>query len=982
MFATPLLLIALVGPQAESEVEAAWGDVELPVGFHLDLSTGWVSSRAPAEAVQGVIWDGDSLRGPALLQLVRGSSERSRLERGEGGAPQGGALAEVGDEWAYELGELGWGYLRVLSRDSGRIRLERAHGGTAEVDLVRVPMGISWSSPERVVELSWARDVDEDAEWLVERRAVRVGGTTRWEVVARTRRPWWTDAEPVVDLVLEYRVRRVGARMGSRVRAVAGGVADGPVLVPQGSGINALTGEVGGARSDIRLEYINPKGVQIGPGEGVVMRTLALAGRDAWELPRRDAPGYGPQRYFLSEGRDLAVYLPEGLYARLSLGEIGDGSVGLSVSVAIDGGRVLLPAPVVLAAEGRADGGAEVTVEVVSGFAGLGLGEPILILEREVGFDSGEWAFVTEEITSGREKLVDLKPEMTGPCRYRSRVRLGPFGPSPPSAPISVLLGDDGGAQTDAWIREAVGELGRPEYERRQRARELLAVVGARARPQLLEVVSSENPEQAAAARELLSGLSQGEEVSKPDQALVPEVLLQRASERGLREDALPGFLSANALRRAAGALQAVDAEAVREHLDLLAEYDPLEFVRDAASLALRLPPRVSMQTRSATLGWQSLSEVALELELQQAPDPMELADALVGVVAEGVDAWTSLVALQIAGDLEGAAGALREEDAAISRARLALSLLRVRAEEPDAPASFLTAALDVVRDPLVRQRAARSFAASVFEPTEHEREPLRVEAGDWADLAAILDECRRSGEGEHIIVPEGIYEAPGGALASLRTGGDGVHIVGEGEVVIHASIIVDEGGRVALENIQIAPRTGTGILITAGELLLIDCTLTPFSMGIQATDSLVALSNTVVADPARAGKRGGAISLRLAGMSALFARASRIESSASCVHGARFVYLDGCAFASVDRSAVEGQGRMEVFAERTVLRGGYSALTGAGTGALDGVVLESEGHAALRVGDGLHICREHTSGGDEPGELWTKGISTGCTFE
>jgi hypothetical protein len=43
---------------------------------------------------------------------------------------------------------------------------------------------------------------------------------------------------------------------------------------------------------------------------------------------------------------------------------------------------------------------------------------------------------------------------------------------------------------------------------------------------------------------------------------------------------------------------------------------------------------------------------------------------------------------------------------------------------------------------------------------------------------------------------------------------------------------------------------------------------------------------------------------------------------------------------------------------------------------------LESEGHAALRVGDGLHICREHTSGGDEPGELWTKGISTGCTFE
>jgi hypothetical protein len=72
----------------------------------------------------------------------------------------------------------------------------------------------------------------------------------------------------------------------------------------------------------------------------------------------------------------------------------------------------------------------------------------------------------------------------------------------------------------------------------------------------------------------------------------------------------------------------------------------------------------------------------------------------------------------------------------------------------------------------------------------------------------------------------------------------------------------------------------------------------------------------------------------------------------------------------------------MEVFCERSILRGTYAALSGAGTGVLDGVILESDGHAALRVGEGLQLCREHTTGGDEPGELWTKGLSADCTLE
>ena len=511
MLSTSFLLLALLGPQAGPSELHAWADVELPVGFYLDLGTGRVSNLAPEAAELGVSWDGESLQGPAILSLIPGASERDRLERGEGGAPQPGFMASVGSEWAYELGEMGWGYLRVLSMGVGRISLERAHLGGEEVVLLREPAGISWSAKSNGVELSWGRSSKAEARWLIQRRTLRSERATRWEDAGGSANPWWTDTEIESDVVTEYRVILQGGGMGARVRAVAGGLLDGSVELVQGEGINALTGEVGGPRTDIRLEYINPKGVQIGPGEGVIMRTLVASGRDAWELPHKDTPGFGPQRYFLSEGRDLALYLPEGLYARLSLGAIGEEKVSLRVSVAIDGGRILLPSPTTLSGEGLPDGGAGVSAEVPSGHAGLGLGEPILSLEREQGFESDEWVFVTEEATSGEVILIDPIPGVTGPCRYRTRARLGPFGPSSPSAPISVLVGDDGGEQTDAWIREAIEELGQPDYARRQRARELLAVVGERARPHLLEVVSSENPEQAAAARELLSGLSREE---------------------------------------------------------------------------------------------------------------------------------------------------------------------------------------------------------------------------------------------------------------------------------------------------------------------------------------------------------------------------------------------------------------------------------------------------------------------------------------
>ena len=985
MLHAPILLFALLVPQGEGDSLGSeartWGDVELPVGFHLDLATGSVSNRAPLETERGVVWDGESLRGSGLLILIPGAAERDVIARGEGLAPQPGAPALKNTEWTYSVGEFGWGYLRALQVGSGRISLERAHLDIGEPQLSRAPAEISWRSLGESLELSWADSSDEDARWIVQRRKLRSGVSAEWTLLGVSSAALWTDSALKPDVVYEYRVLRESGGLGARVRAVAGGLFDGLLETTQGVDVNVLSGEINGERSDLRVEYINPKGVQISPSAGVLVRTMAGSGRDAWEVPSSDVQGYGPQRYFVSVGRDLAVYLAEGLYARVSLNKIEDGKAGLRVNVALDGGRILLPAPTLESSEWLSSGEVEIKANVPKGHEGLGLGEPTLTLEAERGFQSEEWITLSEHASGDGELLRDEAPGESGPKRYRARLHLGRHGPSSPSAPITVLVGDDGGEQAEGWIREAVAELGERDYSRRQRAREVLAVIGERARPLLLEVISSDNPEQAAAARELLSSLGQKEKSASSAVALLPEVLMKRAGELGLSAGAMPGFLDPDPTLRAFGALRVIDPESVRAHLELLADSDSEFFVREAAEITLSLPARRAAQELSVDANAPTLSTISEELDAYGSLDVNLLADSFALAAAE-LEAWHALVSFQVARDLRASRGDELEEEAAIERARLALALLAKSDDGEEVPASFLAAALDVVRAPLIRQEAARAFAESRF--AEHERvdEPLRVVAGDFDDLAALLDECRRSGRGDQILIPEGDYEAPSGASSSLRMGGQGVHLIGEGEVRIYASLLIEADSKVTLENLHIGPRSGIGITITEGELTLIDSRLSLQSMGVQATDSVVALSGTVIADPPRsAAAKGGAMALRFVGMSALIARNSQISTSASCAHGPRFVHIDTCTFMAKDRCAVEGQGSMEVFVERSLLFGGYAALSGPSSGVIDGVVLESPGHVALRVGAGLHLCREHVRTPDETGELWLKGSTIECTF-
>ena len=291
----------------------------------------------------------------------------------------------------------------------------------------------------------------------------------------------------------------------------------------------------------------------------------------------------------------------------------------------------------------------------------LGFGEPSFILEAERGFQSQEWATLPEQASSEGGILRDLDPGEPGPRRYRARLRLGGRGPSLPSAPATVLIGDDGGEQAEGWIREAVVELGEREYLRRQRARDVLLAVGERARPMLLEVVSSDNPEQASAARELLSELGERGESVNSAAAKLPDVLIKRARELDLDSESMPSFLDPDPVLRAFGALAVTDPEPLRAHLELLADADSELIVREAAGITLSLPARRAELERDEALKAPTLQSIAQELAAYDRLDVEYLADVF-ELAASELNAWHALIAFQVSADLRASRGSEEEE--------------------------------------------------------------------------------------------------------------------------------------------------------------------------------------------------------------------------------------------------------------------------------------------------------------------------------
>lgn len=973
----------------------AWEDVELPRGFGLDLASGVVSNRWPADAPvlryeEGLLRSAPPLR---LLEPLGRPGTRSAVERGSG-RPVEELAPGVGAELLFDLGEPGFGYLRVLHVAADRLWLEHTfEPAPGAARLVREPAELRALSLERAVLLDWPA---AEGRFRVERRALGAQGSgSAWELLVEIEGHTFEDAGASSRELQEYRVRRSGsgAPLGARVRALAGMLPEEqPIELTRGRGLNLLAGVADGQRIDLAVEYVGSNGAQLFAGNGVQMRMLNANEMGSWELPSADDGSFREQRVFLTSDRALALRLPEGVYCRVRVESLEGGTSFLHRQIDLEGGRLFAPAPSAPLARWEAGRGAVLSLPRggAPGRAWVGF-----LLEREDGFQSGRWSVVAE-LGRAEGEYAERVEQAAGLVRFRLRHLLEDGRRSLPGPAVSVLVGDDGGAGTEALLRGALAELAAPDFERRLAAEGVLQTLGTRAWPALRELLASEVPEEVAAARRILGRFDaerplgeEGEAALPPE--LAPSILLARARAKGLGEPP-EGWLDperdrrALALLRTRGGPPRPGGESEEAGLDawreLMAEADPDPGVRLVAT-AVRAwraasPPAWEEGPRAAAgsaAGRDSRSDPLR-------PQSGEELGALLEAAARSPNAWPSLVARQLLEDLrrsqEQGFGGLAEsaEAGALERALLGLALIQ-RHQIADPGEVFVSAALAVVEDPAARLRAlvdlAKARLARASGPAggsaEEPRQRLELAAPDGELLAGELEGLRERAESQlDLVLPAGVYTLPEGRQ-NVMVGGTGLRILGEGRPVLRFGLSFYQGADVVLEGLHLAPTAGNAIVVDRSAVLLRDTLVEAPVLAAQVNDGVLELDRCEVLPRSEAGQMGGGI--RAARLSLVVARESRLVAGNGVLFGARTTFLERCVVDGGERNALEARIDGELVLVDTLVRSRADALANVPAGVLEGPILVAGGQAARNLGAALWVCPEHALHVGDAGALF-----------
>ncbi len=959
--------------------EVRWEDVELPAHFVLDLETGVVASRAP-EGRPLLSYEGGRLSSPVPLRVLpkaEGAGPRDVISR-DLGELVAGVEAEAGSELVFDLYGEAWGYLRVESVEEQRVALELVLEPRADRrQLVRDPADLTASSGDRGVELSWA--AREGATYRVERRLLARGedrGPADWTLLGQAATGSWFDEAVSSAQVAEYRVALEPEGFGARALGVGGFTPAGELLrVGANQSLNLLSGRVDDERSDLKVEFVRPTGVQLLPGEGASARVLTPTELAAWELPEPIATANLRQRYYVGVERALVLRLAEGVFARVRVVGVEGSEVLLERQVNLDGSRTFPPVPELLSAGWEPGRG--VIFELVPGVARPPGERSGFLLERESA--EGDWLECVRG-QAGVHQLVDPVDGGESLVRYRVRRWLGEDALSAATEPVSVLIGDDGGAGSEALMARALADLGASEFARRSRAREVLVALGDRAWPALREALRSENPELAEAARELLM-LDSDPTLPRDGaggRALSGLLLGVRAEELGAGAPPDRDWTDSSPHARASAALRGSGwREDTPEHIALwrrvLADSDPDEGVRLAASLAaglqreglgpdLRQQPRGLVGAGRAPLGGA------------QPPRP---SFASTGASSS---AWASLAMLQGWHDLLLCAP-LGSEEYDLARERFDLTRALVAQLERSGDEHFLESALRISTHPAAELRAAldllelRGAQELTLEPREVELDSL-----DLAPLAAELELLKVDPERELLVLlPEGEYAPlPDGRPLVAEAGR--LRLRAQGRVVLHSGFTLMNGCEATFSGVELDVAGGVALNLVKSSARLEDCVLRTSGGGIMALDSTLELvDSTVIAggDPA-----SEAVGVRFSGRSLLLASDSRIESTGQAVFGARAALFDACVVASSQRNAVEGTGEGDLWAVRTLFSAPNLAIGRVTGGVLDGVALLGGVQKSLKASAGLRLCAEHLWHNEDLEELPTEQWLARCALQ
>ncbi|MDP6537966.1 MAG: hypothetical protein QF903_08790 [Planctomycetota bacterium] len=980
---------ALQEPAADAAgPDVSWRELVLPRGFVLDLQRGLVSDRPTARGRPLLEWGEHGLTANVGLRFLDGLAPvgpRARVER-DAGSVTVDLPPVAGVEAVFDCEEGGWGYLRVLRVEPSGCRLEYVFEAesTATV-LERDPARLVIRSLPDGIELSW--EGRGSGPLIIERRALDVGGEPgSWKEVAKAKGSTWTDPRAPRGASFEYRVRRAASStgFGTSVLGVSG-LAPQSEAVPltRGARVDLVSCSQRSSRLDLRVEYVGPNGAQFSVGPLVRAHLLTPDEERLWSLPEPTGRNYESERIFVPAGKALAVITPEGFFARVTVEAVGEEEVLLRRQIDLAGGRTFLPPPPAPAVGWEAERG--VVFEFPAAALECAAAQTASIVVESLGVEpGGAWGRCVRG-GPGERELVDADPGAGGLARYRFRYALPDGTRSLPGPAVALLVGDDGGSGTAELVERAVADLAHPEFERRSLARDVLEAVGEPAIAPLREALASEDPELAAAARELLDiegvGRSGGGEPK-----LTGEMLEAMARARGLGGPPSAGWSAAQTGARAMALLRDTlgtppDGAAARETPEdwraLLAESDPQAGVRLLAILVgeLAASPRGDARTVDLDVhsgapdglpGWDLAGLDVLSIDAARA----DLADRI-----DLADPWAVLVRLQVLRDLERedparvAEVTLAREIGAMRRALLAEALLARRA--PNGSGVFTDAAMAVVSDPGARLRAGLDLAdlRAARPPGSGavDRETLRITEPSAAALFDVIADLEAEGLGDvDLFLPPGTYasETPN---QTLRIAVDGLRIVGDGECSLLFGVTVLEGARVALEGLRIAPRSGTSLSVISADAALRDCLIDAPSVGIQSSAGVVELLRTTIV-PSGANKNAGGV--RMSGASLLLARESRIESGIGALFGARAALLERCVVIGVQRGGIVGAAGGELWLVDSYVEASTQAISKVARGVIEGSVLVGGSGAGGGLGAELSVCPDHLRFAGSPGDF------------
>ncbi|MDA1267422.1 MAG: hypothetical protein O2816_20265, partial [Planctomycetota bacterium] len=310
--ALPLLLLLAAYAAAGQEMEWRWA--ELPQGFQLDLTSGQV---ADAGGEQRLTWEDGLLACSGTLARWQ-SAQAGPAERvtREGAVPVGrrtdAGAVQRGSEWIFDIGDEGWGYLRVLSVKEEALSLEWSWAPASQAALERRPGSLRLRARGARIELDW--QAEEGETYLVERRVVGDGSTFR--PLARVRGERTLDQAPPEGL-LEYRVRQLGRGpgLGTSRRTVYGAAAgDQPLEIVRGMTIDLLCGTSGAPSADLEVVHLTAQSISLRPLDGTLIHPFAQTGSMPWSLPAVEGARYVDAVRTLSTSAVVAVYLREQVY--------------------------------------------------------------------------------------------------------------------------------------------------------------------------------------------------------------------------------------------------------------------------------------------------------------------------------------------------------------------------------------------------------------------------------------------------------------------------------------------------------------------------------------------------------------------------------------------------------------------------------------------------------------------------------------------